>query len=101
MIPSFPFDVRHLEQSYVIFEANSVEVIKGQIAFHGLAKILRGPIKSGKDRYLHYNNFLFRLYHYYSSYHRNFKGFLYDLADRSFPSDRSGVPMSVSVRSSG
>jgi hypothetical protein len=58
MIPSFPFDVRHLEQSYVIFEANSVEVIKRQIAFHRLAKILRGPIKSGEYRYLHYNNFL-------------------------------------------
>ena len=72
MIPSFPFDVRHLEQSYVIFEANSVEVIKRQIAFHGLAKILRGPIESGKYRYLHYNNFLFTSYHHYSSYQSEF-----------------------------
>jgi hypothetical protein len=72
MIPSFPFDVRHLEQSYVIFEANPVEVIKRQIAFHRLAKILRGPIKSGEYRYLHYNNLLPELYHYYSLYQSEF-----------------------------
>jgi len=52
-ITSFPLDVGHLEQGYVIFEANSVEVIKRQIAFHGLAKILHGRIKIGEYRCLH------------------------------------------------
>ena len=52
-IPSFPLDVRHLEEGDVIFEANSIEVIKRQIAFHGLAKVLGGRVKTGEYRYVH------------------------------------------------
>ena len=87
-IPSFPLDVGHLEQGYVIFEANSVEVIKRQIAFHGLAKILCGRIKIGEYRCLHYNfDPLLPMYFTNCSRHinRNFKSFLYVLADRGFP----------------
>ena len=52
-VPSFPFSICHLNQEYVIFEANTVEIIKRQIAFHCLAKIVRGRKETGNDSGLH------------------------------------------------
>ena len=40
-------------QAYIIFEANTVEIIKREIAFHCLAKVVRGRKETGNDRGLH------------------------------------------------
>ena len=52
-VPSFPSSICHLNQEKVIFEANTVEISKRQIAFHCLAKIMRGRKEAGNDSGLH------------------------------------------------
>lgn len=47
-IPSFPFDVRDFEQRDVVLEANSIEVIQREIAFHRLPKVLDSQIKASQ-----------------------------------------------------
>jgi hypothetical protein len=52
-VPSFPISICHLNQEYIIFEANTVEIIKREIAFHCLAKVVRGRKETGNDSGLH------------------------------------------------
>jgi hypothetical protein len=42
MVSLFPLDVGHVQQREVIFDRESLELVKRKIAFHGLTKILNG-----------------------------------------------------------
>ena len=52
-VSPFPFSICHLNQEYVIFEADTVKITKREIAFHCLAKIVRGRKEIGHDSWLH------------------------------------------------
>jgi hypothetical protein len=94
-IPSLPFDVCHLEQSDVIFEANAVEVIERRICLHGFSKVLGCHIELLEYCFQvspllckSYNNLELR-----TSMISN--TFVYDLTDRNFPRATRNVRRAV------
>jgi hypothetical protein len=52
-VPLLPLNVAHLQQGHIIFDRESLEVVKGNIAFHRLAKIVNGKAELVERRCLH------------------------------------------------